>query len=336
MVQFITIMKSLSILCAVLVSVLFVGCNDPVIPEPYIEIKGGNSYTYDYQSRTHSIDYYIHNVTEHGKLTNVTSNCGWIEVIDHYNYEIKFTIDENTSGATRSGKIILTRGTAIAEINITQRSFTIDDINVVDDAKVSAYGACNAYVEYSIADDSAEECLAAESLTPWIHIIDASKYGHIYLDIEPNITTKTRVGEIKVSIKGLSKKINIEQDPAYQVIKVEYFAYVNSGNLYEFYAAPEGFYYDSSNDVYSLYPDVKYHYVSLKSSTSSLNKFYWWSGDKGELDAVFECGYYKFNSYGDVKSKFSSNKGVFYYAKSSSVTALAYGGEKGVVVVYYE
>ena len=166
---------------------------------------------HNYMSGTYNFKYTVSNPREGQKATISTSDS-WITGVTDSNGTVSYTIPENNSGSTRTGKITVTYGGISKEFVVTQTySATSISLNPANGSHDYTSGTYN--FKYTITNPREGQEVSVSTSDTWITgVIDTN--GTVSYMVSINTTGSSRSGKITVKYGDLSKTFTITQSAA--------------------------------------------------------------------------------------------------------------------------
>ena len=169
------------------------------------------SASHDYTSGTYNFKYTISNPRE-GQKAAVSASDSWITGVTDSNGTVSYTVVENNSGSSRTGKITVTYAGVSKEFVVTQ-AYSATSIVFTPTSASHDYTSGAYNFKYTITNPREGQKAAVSASDSWITGVTDSG-GTVSYKLSTNTTGSSRSGKITVKYGDLSKTFTITQSAA--------------------------------------------------------------------------------------------------------------------------
>ena len=179
--------------------------------------KGGDinldktSVTLDYAASSSSFGYTIHN-PQSGYTLVAKADSDWIIDLKDSGSSISFSVKENNSGASRTGKITVTYGDVSKELTITQ-SYAAPSIILAPAFGSHDYVSGTYTFKYTVSNPREGQTVVVSSSEEWITGVFDSD-GTVSYKVSINTTGSSRSGNITMKYGEWTQEFALTQDAA--------------------------------------------------------------------------------------------------------------------------
>ena len=163
---------------------------------------------HNYASGTYTFKYTISNPRE-GKKATFTASDSWITGLMDNNGTVSYTIAENNSGTSRTGKITVTYAGVSKVFTVTQ-SYTASGISLSPTSGSHDYTSGTYTFKYTISNPREGQKAVASTSDSWITGVSDSN-GIVSYKVAENNSGSSRTGKITVTYAGVSKEFTVRQ-----------------------------------------------------------------------------------------------------------------------------
>ena len=167
-----------------------------------------SSSTHDYTSGTYTFDYTISNPRE-GRKVSVSTSDSWITGVVDSNGTVSYSIAENNSGSSRTGKIAIIYAGVSKEFTVTQ-TYGAVSITLSPSSSTHDYTSGTYTFIYTISNPREGQKVSVSTSDSWI-IVLRDVNGEVSYTVSENNSGVGRVGKVTVSYYGISKEFVIYQ-----------------------------------------------------------------------------------------------------------------------------
>ena len=167
-----------------------------------------SSSTHDYTSGTYTFDYTISNPREGRKVSLSTSDF-WITGVVDSNGTVSYSVAENNSGSSRTGKITLTYAGVSKEFSVTQ-SYTAPSISLSPISASHDYTSGAYNFKYTISNPREGQKATVSTSDSWITGVTDTN-GTVSYSVAENNSGSSRTGKITLTYAGVSKEFSVTQ-----------------------------------------------------------------------------------------------------------------------------
>ena len=164
--------------------------------------------SHDYTGGNHTFKYTISNPRE-GQKATFTASDSWITGLMDNNGTVSYTIAENNSGTSRTGKITVTYAGVSKEFTVTQ-SYTASGISLSPTSGSHDYTSGTYNFKYTISNPREGQKAAVSTSDSWITGVSDSN-GTVSYKVAENNSGSSRTGKITVTYAGVSKEFIVTQ-----------------------------------------------------------------------------------------------------------------------------
>ena len=167
-----------------------------------------SSSTHDYTSGTYNFDYTISNPRE-GQKVSVSTSDSWITGVVDSNGTVSYSVAENNSGSSRTGKITLTYAGVSKEFSVTQ-SYTAPSISLSPISASHDYTSGAYNFKYTISNPREGQKATVSTSDSWITGVTDTN-GTVSYSVAENNSGSSRTGKITLTYAGVSKEFSVTQ-----------------------------------------------------------------------------------------------------------------------------
>ena len=167
-----------------------------------------SSSTHDYTSGTYTFDYTISNPRE-GQKVSVSTSDSWITGVVDSNGTVSYSVAENNSGSSRTGKIAINYAGVSKEFTVTQ-TYDAVSITLSPSSSTHDYTSGTHTFDYTISNPREGQKVSISTSDSWI-IVLRDVNGEVSYTVSENNSGVDRVGKVTVSYYGISKEFVIYQ-----------------------------------------------------------------------------------------------------------------------------
>jgi len=164
------------------------------------------SASHDYTSGTYNFKYTISNPREGQKATVSTSDT-WITGVTDTNGTVSYMVSINTTGSSRSGKIIVKYGDLSKTFTITQSAASL---TLSSSSATCTYASASKSFSITISNRQSDLAVSVQSDVSWITGVSESN-GTVSYKVAENNSGSSRTGKITVTYAGVSKQFIVTQ-----------------------------------------------------------------------------------------------------------------------------
>ena len=195
-----------------------------------------SSSTHDYTSGTYTFDYTISNPRE-GRKVSVSTSYSWITGVVDSNGTVSYSVAENNSGSSRTGKITLTYAGVSKEFSVMQ-SYTAPSISLSPISANHDYTSGAYNFKYTISNPREGQKATVSTSDSWITGV-ADTNGTVSYTVVENNSGSSRTGKITVTYAGVSKQFIVTQQKGFVELS-------ESGTANCYVVSETGFYFFKS------------------------------------------------------------------------------------------
>ena len=167
-----------------------------------------SSSTHDYTSGTYTFDYTISNPRE-GRKVSVSTSDSWITGVVDSNGTVSYSVAENNSGSSRTGKIAIHYAGWSKEFTVTQ-TYDAVSITLSPSSSTHDYTSGTYTFDYTISNPREGQKVSVSTSDSWI-IVLRDVNGEVSYTVSENNSGVDRLGKVTVSYYGISKEFVIYQ-----------------------------------------------------------------------------------------------------------------------------
>ena len=168
-----------------------------------------SSGSHDYEGGTYSFRYAISGKNASSQSVSATENESWISNVKNDGGSISYTLSENNSGSSRSGKITVRCADSSVDYVVNQ-SYTASSITVSPSTCSVDYAGGTFEFTYSISDPREGQSLSAKSESDWITDVAVSGNKVTYKVVENN-SGSSRRGFVALTYAGVTQQFVVNQ-----------------------------------------------------------------------------------------------------------------------------
>ena len=167
-----------------------------------------SSSTHDYTSGTYTFDYTISNPRE-GQKVSISTSDSWITGVVDSNGTVSYSIAENNSGSSRTGKIAIHYAGVSKEFTVTQ-TYDAVSIKLSPSSSTHDYTSGTYTFDYTISNPREGQKVSISTSDSWITgVVDSN--GTVSYSIAENNSGSSRTGKIAIHYAGVSKEFTVTQ-----------------------------------------------------------------------------------------------------------------------------
>ena len=167
-----------------------------------------SSSTHDYTSGTYTFDYTISNPRE-GRKVSVSTSDSWITGVVDSNGTVSYSIAENNSGSSRTGKIAIHYAGVSKEFTVTQ-TYDAVSIKLSPSSSTHDYTSGTYTFDYTISNPREGQKVSVSTSDSWIiGVVDSN--GTVSYSVAENNSGSSRTGKIAIIYAGVSKEFTVTQ-----------------------------------------------------------------------------------------------------------------------------
>lgn len=237
---------------------------------------------------------------------SVKSDVTWITGVSESNGTVSYTVTENNSGSSRTGKITVTYAGVSKELAVTQ-SYAAPSISLSSTSSSHDYVSGTYTFKYTVTNPREGQSLSATTQADWITDVTISDSNVTYR-VSENNSGSSRTGSIVLTYSGVNKEVTVSQvqKPVDLSAPATANCYIVSGAGPYYFKPVKG---NSSTSVGTI-SSVAVLWESFGTSTTP---------SKGDL--IKSVSYKDGNIYFDTATTFKEGNAVIA-AKNSSGTIL--------------
>ena len=164
--------------------------------------------SHDYTSGTYNFKYTITNPRE-GQDASVSTSDTWITGVTDSNGTVSYTVAENNSGSSRTGKITVAYAGVSKEFTVTQ-SYTASGISLSPTSGSPDYTSGTYNFKYTITNPREGQDASVSTSDTWITGVTDTN-GTVSYTVVENNSGSLRTGKITVTYAGVSKEFTVTQ-----------------------------------------------------------------------------------------------------------------------------
>ena len=166
------------------------------------------SASHDYTSGTYNFKYTISNPRE-GQKAAVSASDSWITGVTDTNGTVSYTVVENNSGSSRTGKITLTYA-GVSKVFSVSQSYTAPSISLSPTSGSHNYTSGTYNFKYTISNPREGQKAAVSTSDSWITGVTDTN-GTVSYTVVENNSGSSRTGKITLTYAGVSKQFIVTQ-----------------------------------------------------------------------------------------------------------------------------
>ena len=160
----------------------------------------------DYTSGAYNFKYSISNPRE-GQEATVSTSDTWITGVTDSGGTVSYMVSTNTTGSSRSGKIIVKYGDLSKIFTITQSAVSL---TLSSSSATCTYASATKSFNLTISNRQSDLAVSVQSDVSWITGVSESN-GAVSYTIAENNSGSSRTGKITVTYAGVSKVFSVSQ-----------------------------------------------------------------------------------------------------------------------------